>query len=160
VSICELDEKRRNEVARRYNIGETYDDLDGALSEKHDAVVVATPAHIHVAVARRAIDAKCDVLIEKPLSVSLNGVDELAAQAAGNDCTVAVAYVYRAHPSLAAMRSAIHRGEFGKPLQVVAVSGQNFAKYRPEYRDTYYANRATGGGAIQDALTHILNAGE
>jgi predicted dehydrogenase len=87
-------------------------------------------------------------------------VDELAARAAESDCTVAVVYVYRAHPSLEAMRSAIHRGEFGKPLQIVAVSGQDFAKYRPEYRDTYYANRATGGGAIQDALTHILNAGE
>src|SRR6185503_16299097 len=93
VSICELDAKRRNEVASRYNIGETYDDLDTALSEKHDAVVVATPAHIHIAVAQRAIDAKCDVLIEKPLAVSLNGVDELAAHAAASDCTVAVAYV-------------------------------------------------------------------
>jgi predicted dehydrogenase len=160
VSICEPDAKRRNEVASRYNIGETYDDLDTALSEKHDAVVVATPAHIHVSVAQRAIDAKCAVLIEKPLSVSLNGVDDLAVRAAANNCTVAIAYVYRAHPSLAAMRSAIHCGEYGKPLQIVAVSGQDFAKYRPEYRNTYYANRVTGGGAIQDALTHILNAGE
>jgi predicted dehydrogenase len=160
VSICELDAKRRTDIAGRYNIGKAYDDFDTALSEKHDAVVVATPAHIHVPVARRAIEAKCNVLIEKPLSTSLNGLADLAASAANNDCTIAVAYVYRAHPSLAAMRSAICRGELGKPLQIVAVAGQNFAKYRPEYRDTYYSNRATGGGAIQDALTHVMNAGE
>jgi predicted dehydrogenase len=58
------------------------------------------------------------------------------------------------------MRQALHSGRFGKPLQLIAVTGQNFPFYRPAYRDTYYRDRATGGGAVQDALTHILNAGE
>jgi predicted dehydrogenase len=43
---------------------------------------------------------------------------------------------------------------------LVAVCGQNFPTYRPAYRASYYVNRATGGGAIQDALTHVINAGE
>jgi predicted dehydrogenase len=42
----------------------------------------------------------------------------------------------------------------------VSVAGQHFPHYRPAYRDTYYKDRATGGGAIQDALTHIVNAVE
>ena len=46
------------------------------------------------------------------------------------------------------------------PLELVAVSGQNFPTYRPAYRETYYADRAAGGGAIQDALTHGINAAE
>ena len=45
-------------------------------------------------------------------------------------------------------------------MQLVVVAGQNFPTYRPAYRDTYYASRATGGGAIQDAITHLVNAGE
>ncbi len=65
-----------------------------------------------------------------------------------------VAYPYRAHPTLAAMRDAIASGRFGKPLEVVVVAGQHFPTYRPAYRDIYYRDRATGGGAIQDALTH------
>ena len=71
-----------------------------------------------------------------------------------------VAYVYRAHPALMEMKQALDHGRFGRPLQVVAVSGQNFPFYRPAYRQTYYADRATGGGAIQDALTHVVNAAE
>jgi len=51
-------------------------------------------------------------------------------------------------------------GRFGKPVEIVAVCGQHFPTYRPAYRETYYVDRATGGGAIQDALTHILNVGE
>ena len=43
---------------------------------------------------------------------------------------------------------------------MVSVSGQHFPKYRPAYRQIYYADRAMGGGAIQDALTHGVNAVE
>ncbi|MBA4146791.1 MAG: hypothetical protein H0X66_01660 [Verrucomicrobia bacterium] len=31
---------------------------------------------------------------------------------------------------------------------------------RPAYRDVYYNNHETGGGLIQDALTHLVNAVE
>jgi predicted dehydrogenase len=71
-----------------------------------------------------------------------------------------VAYPFRAHPSVEAMRAAILAGRFGRPLQVTVVAGQHFPTYRPAYRDIYYRDRATGGGAIQDALTHMINAVE
>jgi predicted dehydrogenase len=58
------------------------------------------------------------------------------------------------------MRNAIRSGEFGRPLQLVAVAGQHFPTYRPAYRETYYGSHASGGGAVQDALTHVINAGE
>jgi len=45
-------------------------------------------------------------------------------------------------------------------VQVVATCGQHFPTYRPAYREIYYNNRATGGGAIQDAVTHVANAVE
>src|SRR4029079_11710113 len=107
VSICEQDPKRRAEVATQYNLASAYADLDATVFEKHDAVVVATPAHIHIAVAQRAVEAGCNVLIEKPLSVSTDGLAELLAAAASKNRLVAVAYVYRAHPSLAEMRNTI-----------------------------------------------------
>jgi predicted dehydrogenase len=68
--------------------------------------------------------------------------------------------VLRHHPALRAMRDAIHGGRFGRPVQLVAVCGQHFPTYRPAYREIYYTDRATGGGAVQDALTHTMNAGQ
>jgi len=76
------------------------------------------------------------------------------------DLVAGVAYVLRHHPALRAMRSAIRGGRFGRPVQLTAVCGQHFPTFRPAYREIYYADRATGGGAIQDALTHLLNAGQ
>jgi predicted dehydrogenase len=58
------------------------------------------------------------------------------------------------------MRQAVRDGRLGRPVQIVAVAGQHFPTYRPAYRSIYYRDRALGGGAIQDALTHLLNAGE
>lgn len=159
VSICELNSRLLDEVGKRYNVKHAYNDLNLALSESYDAAVVAVPANAHIGVSASLINA-CDLLIEKPLSTSMDGVAELVKAAASANRIVGVAYVYRAHPALASMREAIASGEIGKPLQLVAVCGQHFPTYRPAYRDTYYVNRATGGGAIQDALTHVINAGE
>lgn len=160
VTICEVNPILREDVGGRYEIEHIFADVDAALAQSHDAVVVAVPANIHILVARKAIAADCDLLIEKPLSVSMDGVDELSQAATKKNRVAAVGYVYRAHPSLAAMRQAVVSGSLGKPVQLVAVSGQSFPTYRPAYRTSYYADRSTGGGAIQDALTHILNAGE
>ena len=57
-----------------------------------------------------------------------------------------------------AMKQEIDACRFGRIVQVIAVSGQHFPFYRPAYRETYYTDHATGGGAIQDALTHTINA--
>src|SRR5262249_8721524 len=89
-----------------------------------------------------------------------DGIEALREEVARKKIVAAIAYVYRAHPALSAMRDAIVSGRFGAIVEVVATAGQNFPFYRPAYRDTYYKNRATGGGAVQDALTHIINAVE
>jgi predicted dehydrogenase len=134
--------------------------LDDAISQRPDVAVVCTPAHLHVSMATTLAEAGIHLLIEKPLSTSLDGVERLRETVERRGVTCGVAYVYRAHPVLAAMREAIASGRFGLPVELVAVSGQHFPTYRPAYREIYYKDRATGGGAIQDALTHIMNAGE
>jgi predicted dehydrogenase len=87
-------------------------------------------------------------------------VERLLDLTALRKVTVGVGYVYRMFPALLAMREAIHSGRFGRPVQIVATGGQHFPTYRPAYRSIYYNDHKTGGGAIQDAITHILNAGE
>ncbi|OYW17701.1 MAG: hypothetical protein B7Z55_12015 [Planctomycetales bacterium 12-60-4] len=131
VALCEVDDARRESVASRCGVTETYHSLGEALDQRPEAVVIATPAHLHIPMAVEAVRRNCHVLIEKPLSTSLTGVDELQKLAV-----------------------------FGRPLQVVSVSGQDFPFYRPAYRETYYTCHETGGGAVQDALTHIINAAE
>jgi predicted dehydrogenase len=160
VSLCEVDADRARIIAERYGLSRVTNSWDAALADRPTAAVIATPAHLHVMMARQAVAQGCHVLIEKPLAVTLDGVAELEQAVNAGAARVAVAYVYRCHPALTAMRAAIHSGRFGQPLQVVSVSGQNFPFYRPAYRETYYARHESGGGAVQDALTHMVNAVE
>jgi len=163
VAVCEIEPQRRAAAAERYGVSRLYANLDEALADAGngpDAAVVATPAHLHLAMARQLAESGVHTLIEKPLSTTLAGLDELQRAIERTGVRVAVAYVLRHHPALRAMRDAIRSGRFGRPLQLVAVAGQHFPTYRPAYREIYYRDRATGGGAIQDALTHLINAAE
>ncbi len=160
LSICELNAKLAAEVAARYDIESVHHDLNAAMKQSFDAAVICTPAHLHVPMAIELSRAGTHMLIEKPLSTCLDRVAELREIVERQKLVAAVAYVYRVHPVLTAMRQTIREGRFGKPVQIVAQSGQHFPTYRPAYREIYYTDRATGGGAIQDALTHVMNAGE
>jgi predicted dehydrogenase len=63
-------------------------------------------------------------------------------------------------PWVANAREFLKQGELGKVLLVSSRSGQHFPTFRPAYRDIYYTRHELGGGAIQDALTHLVNAVE
>jgi predicted dehydrogenase len=159
-SFCEIDPQLRTKVAAEYHIERHFADLDSALADRYDAAVVCTPAHLHIPMATKLAEAGIHLLLEKPLSTSLDGVETLRKLLGDKKILSAVAYVHRANPVLQGMRAALRSGRFGRPVEVVAVCGQHFPTYRPAYREIYYRNRATGGGAIQDAMTHILNAAE
>ncbi|MES2793647.1 MAG: Gfo/Idh/MocA family oxidoreductase [Planctomycetota bacterium] len=159
VSIVESNASLADEISKRYGVT-AYSDINAALAQRPTAAVIATPAPLHIAQAIQLVEAGVNVLIEKPLSISIEGVDRLQALATERKSIIGVAYVLRAYPVLAAMRNALQSSRFGTPRQITALCGQHFPTYRPAYREIYYANRAAGGGAIQDALTHMVNMGE
>lgn len=160
VGICEPNARLRSEVARAYHITEAYPSLDQALERPWDAAVIAVPAPLHVPMAQRLVEHGIGVLIEKPLAVDETGVADLIESVERRGVASGMAYVYRAHPAVQAMRDALRGDRFGSPLQLIMVSGQHFPFYRPAYRDIYYAHREQGGGAIQDGLTHGFNVCE
>jgi predicted dehydrogenase len=160
IGICELNPELRATIAERYNITESFDNLDEALAAGWDGALIATPAHTHIPIAITVAKAGIHLIIEKPLSTSMDGLEELQQLVAEKKLTAVVSYNYRAHPGVVAMKAALDSGRLGKPRQLYAMIGQHFPTYRPAYRDIYFADHAQGGGAIQDAITHIWNACE
>jgi len=157
VSICEINASVRDAVAGRYPLRGVHADLETALADRPDIAVICVPAHLHVAMAIHLLETGVGVLCEKPLSTSLENIDRLVELDSSPDARFAMGYVHRAHPLQTAMRGQLHSGDFGRPLEVIAQSGQHFPHYRPAYRETYYTDHATGGGAVQDGLTHMVN---
>lgn len=163
IAFCETDPGRRAEIAQRYGIPEAFAfaDLDTALAKgAYDVAVVATPAPTHLAMGTRLAELGVHQLMEKPLSLSLDGVDDYARLVSEKGITVAVGYVHRAQPTIAAIRSEIASGRYGRPIELNLATGQSFAQIRPAYREVYFARPEMGGGAINDMITHYYNVGD
>jgi len=138
-----------------------FTDFDTALAAlKPDIVSINTLPDTHADYAIKAMEAGAHVFVEKPLSIDLAGTDQLLAARDRARRFAAVAYVHHANPALQAARDFIRSGRFGAVRHVVVTSGHNFPAARPAYREIYYRDHAQGGGAIQDALTHLVNAAE
>jgi predicted dehydrogenase len=159
VSFVEIKDELRRTIAARYAAC-GFATLEAGINQRPRIAIIATAAHMHVKMATKLAEEGIHLLVEKPLATSELGVKQLASLVREKDLIAGVAYVYRSHPVLSDMRTAILSGIFGPPVQIVVVTGQHFPTYRPAYREIYYRDRATGGGAIQDALTHLVNAGE
>jgi predicted dehydrogenase len=155
VALCEINDERRREIADRYHLARTFPTIEAATDEKWYGVVIATPAHLHVKHAAALASTTSALLIEKPLATQLADVDRL--RAATKDKVVQVAYVLRHHPATERVRALLAEGDIGTLHQMTIVAGQHFPTFRPAYRQTYYARRDTGGGAVQDAATHLFD---
>src|SRR5262245_56044134 len=76
VSACDANAALLQRVANEYAAA-PHASLESAFaSEKFDALVICTPAHTHLAIARHGAECGAALFIEKPLSVSLNGIEE------------------------------------------------------------------------------------
>jgi predicted dehydrogenase len=160
VAACDANSPLLQRVTDRYAVA-GFSDFDEALAaRRYDGVVICTPAHTHVDIALAAVRQGAAVFVEKPLSTSLAKVDELRAAASASGRFAAVAYVYHLMPWMRGAREFLRGGEIGQPLHVSVAAGQHFPTFRPAYRDIYYSRHESGGGAIQDALTHVVNAVE
>lgn len=132
--------------------------LDTALKDPYDGVVIANQTNLHIDVALAAARAGKHLFIEKPLSVSLQGVDELADLVKAAGLIVETGFVLRRHPNLLFLKSQLDAGRIGVPLFARAMVGQYLPDWRPgtDYRQSYSARRDAGGGVIFD-LVHELD---
>jgi predicted dehydrogenase len=161
VAVCELNAELRGEVAKRYGNVPAFDSLDSALEEKYSAAVVAVPAHLHVPMSTTLAGKGIHILCEKPLSTSLTGIDELQKAVQQSAVTFVVGYTWRCNALMESFKAALDRGDYGKPLQVTFNCGSHWPHYRPAYNVIpYFQKRESGGGVIQDGLTHMTNLAE
>lgn len=111
VAICDLDEDRANSAADEYGI-EAYYDADSLIADEDlDWLHVCTPVQSHLPLAKQAIDAGIPVMIEKPITDTVEEFEELQAAATEQGVPVSVMHNHRFTP---AMREAMKRVESGE----------------------------------------------
>jgi len=126
-------------------------DLQAAL-EKHkpDAVIVSNPTSLHLDVAIPAAEAGCSLLLEKPLSHSMDRIDELESALKKGGGRVVVGFQFRFHPGIMKAKQLIADGEIGRVISAHVHFGEYLPAWHPweDYRQGYAARADMGGGVV------------
>ena len=125
-------------------------------SVKPDVVFVCSPTSLHVPQALEAVKAGAHVFIEKPLSCSMEGVDELCRIADVQSLTTMVGSNMRFHPGPRKIKELIDGGAVGTVLSSRIRTASYLPRWRREipYRESYSASKKEGG-AVLDCIHEI-----
>lgn len=139
-------------------ITEHHTDLAAALERPADIAIIATPAPFHVAQARQMIEHGVATLIEKPLSASVDGCQQLLELSEAKGVQVLVGYCLRYHPLVMEMQRLVASNAIGRIYTIRAEVGQYLPGWRPDrdYRKSVSAQKAMGGGALLE-LSHEID---
>lgn len=94
-------------------------------------VVIATPAETHYELARQALEAGKDVLVEKPLALTYEQGAHLVKLADDNKRVLMVGHVLEYHPAVQRLMELVHAGELGK-VQYIYSNRLSLGKIRRE----------------------------
>jgi UDP-2-acetamido-3-amino-2,3-dideoxy-glucuronate N-acetyltransferase len=96
-----------------------------------DAVVIATPSSTHASLARQALEAGKDVLVEKPLALATDEGKVLVDLARHHERVLMVGHLLEYHPAVIRLRELAAQGELGK-IQYVYSNRVNLGRIRTE----------------------------
>ncbi len=155
VAVADIDAECLNSVADKFQIEKRYIDYRALLQDSSvEAVVVCTPLQFHFEVALAALETGKHLLLEKPLTMTLDEADRLIDRAVKTDRKVMVGFNKRWHRLVRQARDIIQKEMLGPVglINTVFCTG-HFNRYLPEWR----LLREKGGGNLIENGSHFYD---
>ena len=120
VALCDVNHIRLETAAARLKISPAfYSDIDEMLkNEKLDAVVITTPDYLHETCAVKALEAGVNVLVDKPLAISVKGCRHIIETAEKSHRIVMIGFNLRHTAVLKRLKQIVSDGVLGKVFLV------------------------------------------
>lgn len=132
--------------------------LEKAMEEKPDAVVISNPTAMHMDVAVLAAQANATIFLEKPISHTFDSLIPFERALAASTSKVYVAYQFRFNDGLKKIKDLIQNEEMGRPISFQSRWGEYLPDWHPweDYRLSYAASSEMGGGVVL-TLSHPID---
>ena len=132
--------------------------VEALKKHKPDAVIIANPTALHLDIAIPSANAGCSILIEKPISNSLDRVEQLEFALRQGGGQLLVGFQFRFHPTLQKAAQLLNDNVIGKPLSFHVHWGEYLPNWHPweDFKQGYAARPDLGGGVIL-TLTYPLD---
>jgi len=153
-SVAEVKTSRRNAIAQKFNIPESYKDHRDLLDKSDiDAVIITTPTALHKDVAIDCLNAKKDVLVEKPIARNYKEAAAIVQAAKKNKKKLMVGMNLLFRPDTLLLKSLIQSGEIGEPFYARAV----WIRRKSSNEKWFTKREEAGGGVILDLGISLLD---
>ncbi len=119
-----------------------------------NAVYIATPAYLHAKQVTAALRSGKNVLVEKPLALTLSDCESLVKEAEEQDLKLGVGYMMRFHGFHQQLKAMIAEGQFGKPV----LGRAQLSCWYPPMEGAWRQNpEQGGGGSLIDMGNHLID---
>lgn len=137
----------------------TFHDLDEALLQNPDIAYITNITSQHIPCAIKAVEAGCDVFLEKPISNNMEGISDLQKAQRKHQNIIFVGFQNRYHPVLRRLKEMVQSKELGKIISVQSEVGERLTTMHTyeNYAGTYMARQDQGGGVIMNQQIHELD---
>lgn len=124
--------------------------LEKALKQKPDAVIISNPTALHMDIAVPAAKAGCALLVEKPLAYHMDDLRPLEEILSRKTISFLSGFQFRFNPGLKKVKELLDMEFAGKPLSFSAYWGEYLPDWHPweDYRMSYAAKKELGGGVV------------
>jgi predicted dehydrogenase len=154
VALCDNDGPKARAIAERFGVPDVFTDIDDLLDlEQLDAVIVASPNHLHEPHVLSALRANVHVLCGRPLALSVRGVERILSAASKADRIIQVDNHNRFRADVQALDRFLHGGELGRLTGIRAGSYQ----LKRMLGDWRYRRAEAGGGAFMELGYPLLD---
>ena len=129
IGVYDIQLERAKELATMHR-ARAFSDLDKLLGlEEIDAVSIASPTYSHGEIALKAIEHGKHVLIEKPMTSTLEEAEKIIDAAKSSNVVVSVGFIERFNPIVGKSLTLIRSGELG---ELVLLSARRLGPYWPD----------------------------
>ena len=113
VAVCDADSQKSKEYGEKYSVNH-YESLDELLSsEEFDGAFVVTPTSTHTEIAKKLLEAKKHVFVEKPMTYKSEDGEKLAKLAEKNKVILTCGYIERFNPAVDVVKKIVKEKKFG-----------------------------------------------
>ena len=162
VKGCEFADKLFIESSRAYGNWQQMLEAEKNHDDKLDLVTIATPNSTHYEIAKAFLEADFNVLIEKPMTMTVEEAQEIHQLTTEKNAICAVNYGYSGYPLVRQMRAMVTGGELGKIRLIKAEFAHGFhadanKADNPRVRWRYDPSLAGPSAAFADIGIHALH---
>ncbi len=131
--------------------------LSECIIHKPDFAIISNVSNIHVSTAIKLAKSEIDLFIEKPLSDTMNGIDELLSIVKKKNLITLMGCNLRFHKCIKKIKEILITNQIGRVISVSVESGSYLPDWHTyeDYKQSYASRKDMGGGVVLTSIHEI-----